>query len=68
MADPGGGGGTGADHTHPWNVDDVTRSMSKGGGVCDCECLHPRPSGNPVSAPDTDLVNLYSAEMLQGRT
>ena len=34
----------------PWNVDDVTQVMSKGGGVL-VECLHPPPSGNPVSAP-----------------
>ena len=34
-------------------ADDVTRTMSKGGGAC--ECLHPPPppSGNPVSAPAT---------------
>ena len=32
-------------------ADDVTRTMSKGGGGA-CECLHPpTPSGNPVSAP-----------------
>ena len=31
-------------------ADDVTRTMSKGGGVL-VECLHPPPpSGNPVSA------------------
>ena len=31
-------------------ADDVTRTMSKGGGAC--ECLDPPPlSGNPVSAP-----------------
>ena len=31
-------------------ADDVTRTMSKGGGAC--ECLHPPPpSGNPVPAP-----------------
>ena len=30
-------------------ADDVTWTMSKGGGAC--ECLHPPPSGNPVSAP-----------------
>ena len=33
-----------------WRADDVTRTMSKGGGAC--ECLDPPPpSGNPVSAP-----------------
>ena len=98
---------TGTDHPPPpWNVDDVTRAMSKGGGACECprvgvffnfseggwrhadnvqgggvlvnvqevgvsfnlseggwrhagnvqggcacECLHPPPSGIPVSAP-----------------
>ena len=32
-------------------ADDVTRTMSKGGGGA-CECLQPPPpSGNPVSAP-----------------
>ena len=35
-----------------WRADDITRTMSKGGGGT-CECLHlpPPPSGNPVSAP-----------------
>ena len=34
---------------------DVTRTMSKGGGAC--ECLHPPPpSGNPVSAPALYIV------------
>ena len=37
-------------------VDDVTRAMSKGGA---CECLHPPPSGNPVSAPGVHVCILY---------
>ena len=28
---------TGTNHPPPpWNVDDVTRAMSKGGGACEC--------------------------------
>ena len=33
-----------------WRADDVTRTMSKGGGVL-VNVLTPPPSGNPVSAP-----------------
>ena len=32
-------------------ADDVTQTMSKGGGGVLVECLHPPPSGNPLSAP-----------------
>ena len=38
----------------PWNVDDVTRAMSKGRGVLVNVLTPPPPSGNPVSAPEMD--------------
>ena len=39
-------------------IDDVTRTMSKGGGAC--ECLHPPPSGNPVSAPGVPPIQVQT--------
>ena len=36
MADPGCVCVTGVITPPPWNVDDVTRAMSKGGGACEC--------------------------------
>ena len=36
MADPGCVCDRGDHPAPPWNVDDVTRTMSKGGGACEC--------------------------------
>ena len=43
-----------------FQIDDVTRTMSKGGGAC--ECLHPPPppSGNPVSAPGVPPIQVQT--------
>ena len=48
-----------------WRADDVTRTMSKG-RVCACECLHPPPSGNPVSAPGVPPIQVQTPPHLDG--
>ena len=44
----------GTDYPPPWNMDDVTRAMSKGGPRVLVNVFTPPPSGNPVSAPEMD--------------
>ena len=41
-----------------FQIDDVTRTMSKGGGAC--ECLTPPLSGNPISAPGVPPIQVQT--------